>query len=301
MNVSFGNPENAVATEVVVEQVPTPVEGVTVESITGHTPAQPATPAEVKRIEADPAPGLPAVRQPSSLAPAGLVLGDKLPNFNDIILPRINIVQGIGQLKDSFDVGELVFNQNTVLFSPPIINAKTGAVEKQASPPVVLAVLGFRPTRFVEKVEGGARGLIVNTEDEVRAAGGTLDYNEWKLKKASGMKRFEQLAEALVAVRRPERCADDDTVFTYQVGPHKYALSLWGMKGVVYTAAAKKVFFTQRGIGCLRKEGYPSYHFNVTTRLETYPGGNQAWIPVCLPGEKSGEDFMAFARDILGA
>ncbi len=290
MNVEFGNPENAVATEVVATE--TPVQDVIVESI--NSVASPvAAPSTAPALQ------VPAIRP--SLAPAGLVLGDKLPNFNDIILPRLNIVQGIGQLKDSFNVGELVFNQNTVLFSPPIINAKSQIVESPATAPLVLCVLGFKETRYVEKTDGSVRGQIVNSEQAVRDAGGTLDFNEWNMKKASGMKRFETLAEALIAIRRPAQCKDDDTIFTYLVGEHKYALGLWGMKGVVYTAAAKRVFFTQRAIGCLRQEGYPSYHFNVSTRLETYPGNRQAWVPVCLPGEKSNAAFIAFAREMLGA
>lgn len=296
MNVSFGNPEGAAAVETVVE-TSAPV----TEKIVTETPAAPVAPAAVPASTPVAEAQVPAVRPQMGLAPSGIILGDKLPDFKDIVLPRINIVQGIGELNKSFPVGALVFNQNTVLFTPPVINQKTSELVKAATPPVVLAVLGFRPTRFVEKVKGGGRGLIVDTEDQVRANGGTLDYNEHKLKEASGMKRFEPLAEALVAIRRPELCADDDTVFVYSVGAHKYALGLWGLKGTSYTAAAKKVFFTQRGIGCLRKEGYPSYHYNVTTRLETYPGGNAAWIPVCLAGEKSSADFMAFAREILGA
>jgi hypothetical protein len=162
--------------------------------------------------------------------------------------------------------------------------------------------MGFRPTRYVEKVTGGARGLIVNTEDEVRAAGGTLDYKEWNLKKASGMKRFEVLAEALVAIERPEHVADDETVFVYPVTDgdktRKFALALWAMKGTAYTAAAKRVFFTNRAVGCLRK-GYPTRSFQLSTRFESFDNGNGAWVPVALPGAESTPGFMEFARAIL--
>lgn len=239
------------------------------------------------------------VSKPGALAPSGLVLGDKLPELKDIILPRINIVQGIGKLQETFPKGALVFGQNTILFEPPQVNGQ-GVQTKPGSPPVILTVLGFRPTRFVEKIEGGDRGLIVNTEEEVTAAGGTLDFNEWKLKKGAGMKRFEPLAEAMVAIRRPDCCADDDTIFVYEADGHKYALAIWAMKGTSYTAAAKKVFFTARAIGALRN-GYPTHCYATTTRLEKYPGGNAAWIPVCLPHAKSTDKFMEFVRSILAS
>jgi len=243
---------------------------------------------------------LPTVSKPLGVpaGPAGLVLGDKLPDFKDIILPRVNIVQNIGKMSESYNSGELVFNQQTVLYSPPVINAKTSTVEQPGTPPLIVTVLGFRPTRFCEKVVGGARGLIVNSEAEVVAAGGTLDYQEWKLKEKAGMKRFEPLADALVVIERPEACKANEADFGYEIDGKWYALGLWAMRGVVYTAAAKKVFFTHRAVGCLRK-GYPSFSYAVTTRMETYPGGNSAWIPICVPAAKSTEAFLAFASNLL--
>lgn len=282
MEIKFGKSEGAAPAPVV--EMPAPVQ----QPIEAPAASVPAT---VPKME-------------TALArPNGLLVGDKLPDLSEIILPRINIVQGIGGLKESFQEGALIFNQATVLFTPPILE-KGGTVKQAALPPVSMTVLGFRPTRFVEKVEGGGRGAIYNTEDDVRANGGTLDYNEWKLKKASGIKRFEPLAEALIAIKRPECCKDDDTVFVYPVEEdgktNKYALAIWGMKGVVYTAAAKRVFFTARQLGALRKSGYPSFNYNVTTKLEPFGTGNKAWVPVCLIGTANSAPFMDFVRGIIG-
>jgi hypothetical protein len=171
---------------------------------TTEQPAQQSAPAPVPDTERSPFP-------PGSLTPVqhaaktgGLMLGDTIPDFKDIILPRLNIVQGVGNLKDQFPQGAIVFNQSTVLFVPPDIDPQTGNVRRAATAPVGITVLGFRPSRFVEKIEGGGKGLIVNTEAEVRSNGGTLDYKEHKLKKASGMRLFQVLAEGLVAIERPE-------------------------------------------------------------------------------------------------
>jgi hypothetical protein len=244
------------------------------------------------------------VPKSGALAPGGLVLGDKLPSFKEIILPRINIAQSVGTLKDSFPFGGIVFNQQVLLYSPPDIDKQTGNIRKPGLPPVAMTVLGFRPTRFAEKVAGGARGLIVDSEDAVRANGGTTDYNEWNLKKAAGMKRFEPLAEALVAIERPEHLADDDTVFVYAVKSgdtvKKYALAIWGMKGTAYTAAAKRVFFTARAMGCLQKGGYPSWSYNVSTRSETRESNTYS-VPGCIPREKSSPEFLEFVAGILNA
>lgn len=229
------------------------------------------------------------------------LLGDILPDLTEIIFPRLNIVQNIGQLQESFDNGAIVLNQQHVLFLPPIINTQTGNVERKASPPVIITAIGFRPTRYAEKTVGGAKGMIVNTEEQVRANGGTLDYAEWNLKKDSGMKRFEPLADALVVIEKPDAFPLEAGAFDYGVDGKHLALALWAMKGSAYTEAAKRVFFTNRRIGMLRQGGYPSWSFAFTTREKTYETGNKAWVPVLVANKRQTEPFFEFVRQVLNA
>lgn len=268
---------------------------------TGATPVEiPVPPVLASEPEQTKLPVAPCAPHSVS-ARTSLLLGDKVPEFSDIILPRLNIVQGVGALKDSYPQGAIVYGQSVTLYEPPGIDKKTGNVTRAGTKPLVLTVLGFRPTRYAEKIAGGARGLVVDTEEAVRFNGGTLDYKEWELKKAAGMKRFEPLVDAMVAIEKPADLDDHGTLFSFPAGGKQYAIALWGMKGTAYTAAAKRVFFTQRAMGCLRAGGYPSYSFAVTTRLEQYPGGNSAWIPIVVPHEKNTEAFLVFARNILEA
>lgn len=239
------------------------------------------------------------VKPSEAVAPAGLTGCGWRPTLKDIILPRINIVQGSGTLKNSFPFGALVFDRKLVLFAPPDIDAATGNIRRAGTPPLVLTVLEIHKTRFVEKVDGGGRGLIVDTEEQVRAAGGTLDYREWDLKKASGMKRFEYLADAIVAVERPAAIADDDTVFVYPIDGKKYTLAIWGLKGTAYTAACKRVFFHDVQMGCLRGL-YARFSYNVTTRFESR-NNNPYAVPVCIPHQKSTPAFLEFANSIVGS
>jgi hypothetical protein len=283
MEVSFGPKTTAV---IDVQTVVTPVEGVKSYCVNTAVPA------------AEPKPVMVSVPATVGNSDGGFIMGNSLPGFKDIILPRLNIVQSLGLLKDSFPQGAIVFGQTLVLFTLPIIDKQTGNVKMPALPPVWMTVLGFRPTRFVEKIAGGIRGLVVNTEAEVRSAGGTLDYNEWKLKEKDGMKRFETLAEAFVVIKRPAHVADDNSVFLYDIGGEKYTLALWAMKGTAYTHAAKRVFFTARKMGCLQKGGYPSWSYNVTTRSETM-NNNTYYVPVCIPNVASTAAFLDFTRGLL--
>jgi len=282
MEVSFGKQGGEAPVEIKT-QVPTPAADINVESTTTVGPE-----GNVGGVSA---PGTQEVVKTNS---SGFPLGDDLPGFQDVILPRVNLVHDVGGLKDTFSPGEIVFDQRTVLFSPPNAKAKT-----EATPPVNITVLGIISKRFSEKIEGGVGGMIVKTEAAVRENGGTLDYNEWKLKKASGMKRFEHLNDMLVAIRRPEHVKDDDTVFTFAVGPAKYALGVWAVKGSAYTHAYKRVLAHARIFGVLRT-GYPSHSFSLTTRLETTPGvANPYWVPVLVPATKSTPEFLEFVMAIL--
>jgi hypothetical protein len=239
------------------------------------------------------------LRQTAAVGKAdNFLLGDFLPSFADIILPRISLAQNIGTLKETYICGSVVLDRKVALFVPPaIIN---DAVTRQATPPVTITVVGFRPTRFVERVVGSAgRGQLVKTEREVALAGGTLDWAEWTLKKKDGMKLFQPLADAFLVIERPEALADNNTDFTYQIDGKSYALALWSMKGTAYTAAAKRVFFTSRRIGLLRDGGYPSWCYTLATREDSFPGGNKAWTPVCIPKTKNSEAFLAFIKDVL--
>lgn len=282
MEVSFSkNPESPV---IEVQTVTTPVEGVTVDSVNTHTPT---TTAVVTR-EA----------MPVANAADGLLIGDSFPTFDQIILPRINMVQGSGQLKDSFPFGSLVFNQSVVLYAPPVpANSKTNQPAQPGTPPVAITVLHVRPTRFAEKAPWPQKGLICNTEAEVAAAGGTLSFQEHKLKEASGIKLFEYMADTVVAIEKPDHIADDDTIFCYPVDGKKYTIGLWNFKATAYVAACKRVIFYARRMSvCIN--GYPTHSFSASTRVE--PGkGNSYIVPVLLPRAKSTPAFLDFARSIL--
>lgn len=304
MNVDFSKTDGGAGTsqapviDIKVEQVPTPVEGLAVESVAGFGPYNLASGAASPVGEPGPQ-GQPGVGVPAVQPAPSFVSHDDLPGFRDVMFPRINLVQNLGELKDTFSPGEVVFGKQTVLFTPPNINASTGNVAKQGTPPAIIHFLGVTQKRFHEIVVGGMGGIIVNTEDEIRAAGGTLDYNEWKAKQAAGMKRFGPMIEFLVVIQRPEHCKDDDTVFSFQVDDRKYALGLWSLQKTSYTEGYKKTLAFQRRAGVL-KDGYPTFSFALSTRENPYDGGKKkAWVPVLIPSGKVTPAFAEFVNNII--
>jgi hypothetical protein len=269
----------------------------------------PATPAPVVQEPVTTSSGIatpaPATSTAVARIPSGnvgfrlsnVVSMDRIPTSSEIIWPRLNIAQAIGDLGKTFPLGSIIHNQQSVLFEPTIIDPKQSKVVKEGTAPIRVVCLGFLPTRYVEKVSGGGRGAIVTSEQAVLEAGGTLDYNEWMLKKDAGMKRFEILEEGLLAIERPSHMADDDSVFVFPVEDKKYALALYGMKGTAYTAAAKGVFFTLRASGCLR-DGYPTRVFAMSTKWKEFPNGNGAWVPVLLAQEATTPVFRNWVKEV---
>lgn len=255
--------------------------------------------------EAESAPGVPATI-PSVGVPAQankLVLGDRLPSFKDVILPRINVVANTGDLCKTFTPGSLVHGQSAVLFVPPAIDPKTGNAVRQGTAPVAMYIVGIISDRFSEKVKGGIGGQIVDTEEQVRAAGGTLDYKEWELKESSGMRRFEPLTDILVAIERPEIVKDDDTVFNFTVGEKKFTIAAWAMKGAAFTSVMKQTLNPARLMGVL-KQGFPTWSFHVTTRIKSFKtkkGVVDAWVPVWIPNQKTSPEVLNFIGEIVGS
>jgi len=321
-------------TAVPVTQAPAPA----TDAAAPATPAAPAAPAPAPApvtpppasapvaVDTAPAASIPTAPAP---APLAVVPSQPLPvatpaydptrfdddniGFEDVILPRINIVQNVGDLSAIFGKGEIVLNQQLVIHEPAVTGHPDPSKNKPGTGPLILTVLGFRRRQFTEKVSGGKLGMLLNTEEEVARNNGTLDYKEWKASvdaveaaKTTGAavppakRRFERLATALILIEKPAALPDPDNInFPYEFGGKFYALTLWSMKGTAYTHAAKKIF-TAKKIGHLKKTGYVGQAWSLTTESETFENGNAAFVPKIAPAAKNSDEFRKFAMDVIG-
>jgi hypothetical protein len=308
MKVSFVNPTDAgsaavaevpplpapfidiKATDIVSTVTSVAPSGEVIKEVCNITPAE-SIPGASTAVVPAPAPSVPATTPHS--------FDDEDIGFDDVILPRLNIVQKVGDLSNVYTPGEILLNQTLPIYTAPIIN--DGVVVKPGTAPLNLTVIGFKKKQFVEKIAGGAQGAFVNTLAEVAALGGTLDYKEHseKTKLQIPCRLFQHYATALVLVQKPDAIADEGHIsFPYECEGKYYALCLWGMKGTAYTNGAKQ-FFTARKIGHLRAGGYPSHSWTLATKLEKYKD-NSAHIPVLKASTANTPAFLAFVKDVLG-
>lgn len=239
-------------------------------------------------------PNVPAVIPQTDSAVATRSAGgydDEDISFEDIILPALNIVQGIGDLSKIFNAGEITLNQSLVVHVPP--NVPKGIA---GTKPLNLTVIGFRKKKYVEDVKFGEPFKVFKTEAEVVAAGGTLDYAEAR---SRGLKLYQRLATGLFLVQKPEHIQDEDhLVFSHECEGKYYSLALWSMKKTAYTGGAK-IIYTARKQGHLKSGGYPSFNWNLTTKLKAFDGNNSAQVPVLTPGTRNTPEFMAFVQRVL--
>lgn len=279
-----------------------------------NAPEQPAIDVPstvVPAAEVPTVPQLPAVSAPQlpSAPETPVAFDDNDIKFEDIYLPRINIVQRVGDLSVVYNPGEIVLNQQVIIHTPA-----NPAKNVPGNPPLNITILGFKKLQYAEKVSGGGRGLLLNSEADVVKHGGTLVYKEWQQSvKANAANPqvpkliyFEKLATGLVLIEKPAHITDD-THFPYQCEGKSYALALWSMKGTAFTNAAKH-FFTARKIGHLKtvnnadgttSGGYPTRSWTLTTKTEKF-NENFAEIPVVVLGPPNTPAFREFVKEVLG-
>lgn len=255
-----------------------------------------ATPAAAIPAGPAAAPGAVAVRPQTETAvavPAAGGYDDEDISFEDIILPALNIVQGIGDLSKVFNPGEITLNQALVVHVPSNPTKNIAGTK-----PLNLTVIGFRKKKYVEDVKFGEPFKVFKTEAEVVANGGTLDYAEAASRK---IPLYQRLATGLFLVQKPEHIQDDDhLVFSHECEGKYYSLALWSMKKTAYTGGAK-IIYTARKQGHLKAGGYPSFNWNLTTKLKPFDKGNSAHVPVLTPGTRNTPAFMEFVQRVLSS
>jgi hypothetical protein len=281
------NPEGAAVTPAapVVEAAqpvaPTPAATPAAPVAAEPTPATTATPVMVVTSDA----GLAvAVTQPMPVGKPAAFYDDETLESTDLVLPRFSVVQKVGELSTVFPPGTVVLNGQLVLC--PAGKAMEKSTECR------ILVVGFQPTIFVEKVEGGGRGNFYRTEAEVVQSGGSLDWNESKSRK---IPLYQRSATAMILVE--QLAGLDAAAFPNVIAGKNYALALYTMKGTAYTNGARHIK-SARKVGHL-KDGYRTGWFKFQSQLKKF-GENYAYIPVVNADGASTPELRDGLLNLLG-
>lgn len=222
--------------------------------------ASAAAPAQTTEITAPAA-------QPQAL---GTITGDI--GADDIVIPRMNITQGVGPLAELFNPGTIILNKEIEL-SP-------------GSTPVELTVLSARK-QFVENIEYGTdeTPAVYNTLEEVKAAGGTIEWvNDQK-------PSFVPVLHVQVLLKAPEGL---DYAMPLSFGGAAYGLAVWTLRGVAYTRAGKNILTAAK---FSLRDGLFHGKWELTTKREKF-GRNSVFVPVLRNTGRNTPEFVDWVKNL---
>ncbi len=235
-------------------------------------------PYEVNGAEDSPAeeaaanPGSELATRQETAAMMGTISGDV--DSDDILIPRLNVVQGVGPLSELYQPGQIVLNKETVL--------------SDGSSPIELTVLSARK-QFAENLpfDSDERPRVYNTLEEVHEAGGSI---EWKDDEKPS---FTPILHVQLLLKAP---AGAEGAFPLEYKGEPYALALWTLRGVAYTRAGRNILTAAR---FSLRDGIHHGKWTLATKREKF-GRNSVFVPVLRNVGRHDADFLAFVTGLVG-
>ncbi len=212
-----------------------------------------------------------ATRQEAA-AMMGTISGDV--DSDDILIPRLNVVQGVGPLSELYQPGQIVLNKETVL--------------SDGATPIELTVLSARK-QFAENLpfDSDERPRVYNTLEEVHEAGGSI---EWKDDEKPS---FTPILHVQLLLKAP---AGAEGAFPLEYKGEPYALALWTLRGVAYTRAGRNILTAAR---FSLRDGIHHGKWTLATKREKF-GRNSVFVPVLRNVGRHDADFLAFVAGLVG-
>lgn len=201
----------------------------------------------------------------------GIISGDV--GQDDIVIPRINIVQGVGPLAELFQPGQIVLNKELVL--------------SDGNTPIELTVLSARK-QFTENIpfDADEKPQVFDTLEEVKAVGGTIEWiNDEK-------PSYVPILHVHVLLKAPEGV---EGAFPLEHAGHPYALAVWTLRGVAYTRAGKNILTAAK---FSLRDGIHHGKWTLSTKREKF-GRNSVFVPVLRVAGRHDASFMDFVVNLM--
>jgi hypothetical protein len=201
---------------------------------------------------------------------------------DDLILPRMNLTQKVGDLGDQFGAGVIVFQKEQILW-------------KDGQAPLNVVILHAQK-RYQENTEFGSdeMGQVVDTLDEVKALGGWIDWRD-----GDGGKReappWAPRLDVVCVVEAPEGA--DTSLFPFQFNGKAYAAAVWTLSKSGFTSAGRTILTAR---ATFLRDGYRTGAWQVTAAKRQGPKGVY-FVPCYRASGKTDEAFQKFVAGVYAA
>jgi hypothetical protein len=210
----------------------------------------------------------------------------------DVKFPALKIVQGSGQLSQTYNSGTLILGDEELLPPPDLKNPKPEHTFRFV--PVSLEKQ-FRENLSQEDAASGAMPRIVNSLAEVEALGGTIQWI------GDQKPSWGPSARILLLVERPENVpgsGSDHPGFVLELAGKLYAPAVYYAAGSSWTNFAKPLFnaaLTSLMIPERDADGNPVKTATGVIRRQPYlPKSFWTWRTI----KKAAGDFVVFAPEV---
>jgi hypothetical protein len=184
---------------------------------------------------------------------------------DDIKLPRLNLVNKVGDLSNLFTPGTWVLSKEHQINDIDPKNKGAG---------IPLKVIAVRlKVEYQEALpyDPDVRPRVFQTAEEVRLAGGRIDYG-----RAEGI--FAKVGHIEFFIQEPETLSEEAaTSFFYMLGDKRYARVIYTASSTAYAETAAILYSAYR-TGHLNKTGLLGGYWSLGSKLKTGDKGTW-WIP----------------------
>jgi hypothetical protein len=191
---------------------------------------------------------------------------------SDIRLPRVNIVQKVGDLSNLFTPGSILFNKEVVLTA-----GKT---------PVEVVPLRLKKVYQQDLPYGSEEtALVFEKAEDVRLSGGSLQWGDDNY--------YTEVAHVQVAIIKPDECPEElEPLFPFEHDGKMYGCAMWTLKGSAFTSAGRTLITART---TLLREGLHTGRFMLSTELKKNTK-NSWYAPILkFAGRNSAEASSFFA------
>ena len=183
----------------------------------------------------------------------------------DIKLPRLNLVNKVGDLSNIFTPGTFVINKEHQITD---IDAKNKGL---GNPLKVIAVRLKVEYQESLAFDPDVRPRVFQTAEEVRLAGGQVAYGR-------GEGKFAKVGHIEFLIQEPETISEEAaTLFFYVIGDKKYARVIYTASSTAYAETAQ-ILYSDYKVGHLNKTGLFGGFYSLGAKIKTGDKGTW-WIP----------------------